>query len=227
MRMIDISSERNAMEIIDRTTSVDCEKDVRCWKSLRSLVEFMVPCCGSSCQSMTSGSVEDQDSSESSISPTVTGTIFGFRKGRVSFCIQEDRRGPNLLLLEFAMPTYLLAKEMQYGLLRIALECDKESTHDGSLFSVPVWTMYCNGRKVGFAIKRNVTENDRAVLKVMQSISVGAGVLPTVTKGDEGELMYMRATYERVVGSSDSESFHMINPDGSTGQQLSVFLLRS
>jgi uncharacterized protein (TIGR01570 family) len=48
-----------------------------------------------------------------------------------------------------------------------------------------------------------------------------------VTKGDEGELMYMRATYERVVGSSDSESFHMINPEGSTGQQLNVFLLWS
>eukprot|EP01018_Ginkgo_biloba_P034483 Gb_11191 [translate_table: standard] len=222
MRMIDISSERNAMQIIDRTTSVDCEKDVRCWRSLKSLVELMVPCCG--CQSMANPL---EDDSESNLGSTVTGTIFGYRKGRVSFCIQEDRRSPNLLLLEFAMPTYLLAKEMQYGLLRIALECDKENTRDGSLFSVPVWTMYCNGRKVGFAIKRNVTENDRTILKIMQSISVGAGVLPTETKADEGELMYMRATYERVVGSPDSESFHMINPDGSTGQQLSIFLLRS
>ncbi|XP_057829751.1 protein MIZU-KUSSEI 1 [Cryptomeria japonica] len=226
MRMIDISSERNAMQIIDRTTSVDCEKDVRCWpRSLKSLVEFMVPCCG--CQSMAGGSVDDPDT-ESTLGSTVTGTIFGYRKGRVSFCIQEDRQGPNLLLLEFAMPTYLLAKEMQYGLLRIALECDKENTREGSLFSVPVWTMYCNGRKAGFAIRRHVTENDRAILKVMQCISVGAGVLPyRETKADEGELMYMRATYERVVGSSDSESFHMINPDGSTGQQLSIFLLRS
>jgi hypothetical protein len=34
----------------------------------------------------------------------------------------------------------------------------------------------------------------------MQSISVGERVFPTVTKGDKGELMYMRETYERVVG---------------------------
>jgi uncharacterized protein (TIGR01570 family) len=75
----------------------------------------------------------------------------------VSFCIQEDCRRPNLLPLEFSMLTYLLAKEMKYVLLRIALECEKERTHDGSLFSVIAWTMYCNGRKVSFAIKFNVT----------------------------------------------------------------------
>ena len=41
------------------------------------------------------------------------------------------------------------------------------------------------------------------------------------------ELLYMRAHYEHVVGSADSESFHLINPDESPGQELSVFLLRS
>jgi hypothetical protein len=60
---ISIFLQHNAMEIIDRTTSVDCEKDVHCWRSLRSLLEFMVPCCGSSCQSMTGGSVEGHDNS--------------------------------------------------------------------------------------------------------------------------------------------------------------------
>eukprot|EP01018_Ginkgo_biloba_P032079 Gb_30976 [translate_table: standard] len=223
MRMIDLGNERGAIQIIERSTSVECEKDVRCWRSLRSLVELMVPCCG--CQSMAASLDDD---TESTLGSTVTGTIFGYRKGRVNFCLQDDSRTLNpLLLLEFAVPTYFLAKEMQYGLLRIALECDKERSHGGSLFSVPVWTMYCNGRKVGFAIRRQTTENDRAVLKLMQSVSAGAGVIPTESKADEGELMYMRATYERVVGSSDSESFHMINPVGSTGQELSIFLLRS
>lgn len=41
------------------------------------------------------------------------------------------------------------------------------------------------------------------------------------------EVMYMRANYEHVVGSADSESFHLINPDESPGQELSIFLLRS
>lgn len=69
--------------------------------------------------------------------------------------------------------------------------------------------------------------SDVAVLKLMQSVSVGAGVLPLPT-GEAGDLlMYLRASFERVVGSADSESFHMINPVGSSGQELSVFLLRS
>jgi uncharacterized protein (TIGR01570 family) len=87
--------------------------------------------------------------------------------------------------------------------------------------------MYCNGRKVGFAIRRKMSVSDVAVLKLMQSVSVGAGVLP-LAAGEAGDLlMYLRASFDRVVGSADSESFHMINPVGSSGQELSIFLLRS
>ena len=120
---------------------------------------------------------------------------------------------------------------MQYGLLRIALECGRGGQArpgSGPLFGVPVWNMYCNGRKVGFAVRRQVTEGDMAVFKTMRSVSVGAGVLPGLSKsGDGGDLMYLRANFERVIGSADSESFHMMNPVGSTGQELSIFLLRS
>lgn len=42
----------------------------------------------------------------------------------------------------------------------------------------------------------------------------------------EGELLYMRARFERVVGSRDSEAFYMLNPDGNGGPELSIFLLR-
>ena len=42
----------------------------------------------------------------------------------------------------------------------------------------------------------------------------------------EGELTYMRARFERVVGSKDAKAFYMINPDGSGGPELSVYLLR-
>jgi uncharacterized protein (TIGR01570 family) len=46
--------------------------------------------------------------------------------------------------------------------------------------------------------------------------------------------MYMRARFERVVGSRDSEAFYMMNPDsgggsnnnGGGGPELSVYLLR-
>lgn len=134
---------------------------------------------------------------------------------------------------------------MQYGLLRIALvECERRhdvKQENGSLFSVPLWSVFLNGRKIGFANRRIATESDVMVLKLMQSVSAGAGVLPSVsTKGGSprkkeceddkiyDQRMYLRAKFERVNGSVDSESFHMINPDGSSsGQELSIFLLRS
>lgn len=226
-------TSRAGIQIIRSYTSVECEKDVRCWRSLRSLLEFMLPAC---CACAPSVDDDDAESTATTtLGSTVTGTIFGQRKGRVSFCIQEDSRSAPLVVLEFPVPTLSLAKEMQHGLLRITLECYKQrSDVVGAplLFAVPVWTMYCNGRRAGFAVKRQPTERDRAILKLVESVSAGAGVIPRTgntetEQGRGGEVLYMRATYERVVGSSDSESFHMINPDGSTGQQLSVFLLRS
>ncbi|KAK2661011.1 hypothetical protein Ddye_007544 [Dipteronia dyeriana] len=229
--MIDLGSQRGAgIHIISTATSVDCAREVRFRRSFRSLVECMVPCCGfhpSSHHSLSSDT--DSSSSSSSTSTTITGTFFGYRKGRVSFCLQDHTRTSPILLLEFAVPTAYLAREMQYGLLRITLECDptKHRFSSCSLFDVPVWSMYCNGRKVGFAIRRQMTAGDATVLKLMQSVSVGAGVLPVAPKSEEGDLLYLRASFERVIGSVDSESFHMINPVGSSGQELSIFLLRS
>ncbi|KAF5455555.1 hypothetical protein F2P56_025116 [Juglans regia] len=248
MRMIDLGSQRGpALHIMDTATSVDCGREVRFRRSFRSLVECMVPCCGFQPSDSLSSDTESTHSFSSS--STVTGTFFGYRKGRVSFCLQDDTRSSPLLLLEFAVPTAYLAREMQHGVLRIALECGRQkemmirsrsssmsaaAVSSCSLFNVPVWSMYCNGRKVGFAIRRQMTVSDVAVLKQMQTVSVGAGVLPAVgpnkseVDGDGGgDLLYLRAGFERVVGSVDSESFHMINPVGSSGQELSIFLLRS
>jgi uncharacterized protein (TIGR01570 family) len=85
--------------------------------------------------------------------------------------------------------------------------------------------MYCNGRKMGLALKRQMTVSDLAVLKQMQTVSVGAGVLPVAphqseADGDGGDFMYLRVSFDRVIGSPHSESFHMINPVGSFGQEL-------
>ncbi|XP_028783502.1 protein MIZU-KUSSEI 1-like [Neltuma alba] len=160
----------------------------------------------------------------------VIGTIFGNRRGHVWFCVQHDRLSSKpILLLELSIFTNQLVQEMRFGLVRIALECDRSGLESCPLRSVPVWTMFCNGRKLGFAAKRKTSERVRLILKTMQCVSVGAGVIPSGFKTDSGseELMYMRANYEHVVGSADSESFHLINPDESPGQELSVFLLRS
>lgn len=139
-----------------------------------------------------------------------------------------------MLLIELATSTSALVKEMSSGLVRIALECEKKGGGGGgngrSLFGEPVWSMYCNGRKCGYAMLRSCTEFDWFVLSTVKSVSVGAGVIPLVVEGGggspEGELLYMRAKFERVVGSRDSEAFYMMNPDGNGGPELSIFLLR-
>lgn len=180
--------------------------------------------------------------SSTSISPSlgrkVTGTLFGNRRGHISFAVQLHPRAEPLLLLELAMSTSSLVKEMSSGLVRIALECRKTSSTASAvsrgrvrLFHEPDWTMYCNGRKCGYAVSRTCGELDWHVLTTVQSVSVGAGVIPMLEDGggcggSEGELMYMRAKFERVVGSRDSEAFYMLNPDGNGGPELSIFLLR-
>ncbi|KAG2303445.1 hypothetical protein Bca4012_062204 [Brassica carinata] len=244
--MVDLGKQRDhhhlhhRMQIINTPTTVDCAREIRLRRTLRSFIECMLPyCCTyqqpsplyqndtvSVSSSSSSSSSSDHSSSSSSI---VSGTFFGHRRGRVSFCLQEATVGsPPLLLLELAVPTAALAKEMdQEGVLRIALECDRRrssSSRSSSIFDVPVWSMYCNGRKMGFAVRRKVTENDAVLLRMMQSVSVGAGVVPL---DEEEQTLYLRARFERVTGSNDSESFHMMNPGGSYGQELSIFLLRS
>ncbi|KGN54300.1 protein MIZU-KUSSEI 1 [Cucumis sativus] len=158
----------------------------------------------------------------------VIGTIFGHRRGHVWFCVQHDRlRNKPFLLLEFPILTHQLVNEMRFGLVRIALECNRVELGFCPLRSIPIWAMSCNGRKLGFAAKKKAGEPVRSMLKTMQSTTVGAGVMPSGFGSGSEEVMYMRANYEHVVGSADSESFHLINPDECPGQELSIFLLRS
>lgn len=165
----------------------------------------------------------------------VIGTIFGHRRGHVWFCVQHDRLSTRpALLLELSILTHQLVKEMRFGLVRITLECDDRSDlATCPLRSVPVWSLHCNGRKLGFAARRKAGDKVRLMLKTMESTTVGAGALPagfgfgSGTSDSDGPVMYMRANYEHVIGSADSESFHLINPDQCPGQELSVFLLRS
>ncbi|KAG5000098.1 hypothetical protein AAZX31_08G131100 [Glycine max] len=238
-------------------TTVDCEKQVRSWRLLRSLMQLLIPTCN--CATIIE---DDQDlttttnetlrntrskyynyytpSSSSLMSSTtnITGAIFGYRRGKVSFCIQANANSNNpILLLELAVPTAILAKEMRGATLRIALESGRgDGDDDGkadTLLSTPLWTMYCNGRKVRYAVKRRPSNTDFEALRLMGSVVVGTGVMKCKELvswkklEEDDQLMYLRASFKRVRGSDNCESFHLIDPEGDIDQELSVFFFRS
>ncbi|KAG0533539.1 hypothetical protein BDA96_04G201700 [Sorghum bicolor] len=176
-----------------------------------------------------------------------TVTLFGHRRGRVSLAIHEDTRAPPLFLIELPMLTSALHREISSGTVKLALESDTRSARR-RLVEEYVWAVYCNGRKAGYAIRRkDASDDERHVLRLLRGVSMGAGVLPAapekeggVPAGPDGELTYVRARVERVVGSKDSEAFYMINPEeggnggdnnngaggGGGAPELSIFLVR-
>ena len=176
----------------------------------------------------------------------LTGTLYGHRRGHVHLAFQVDPRACPALLLELAAPTASLVREMASGLVRIALECDRAkaacafpsaaaaATSGGGggrkLVEEKVWRAYCNGKGCGYAVRRECGAADWRVLRALEAVSMGAGVIPAACGGGEGDVMYMRACFERVVGSRDSEAFYMMNPDssasGNGGPELSIYLLR-
>ncbi|GMQ11159.1 hypothetical protein CsSME_00053912 [Camellia sinensis var. sinensis] len=187
----------------------------------------------------------------------VIGTLFGYRHGHghVHFAFQKDANSEPAFLIQLATPISVLVREMASGLVRIALECDKDEEEDKEeekkavrtgrgrrrrrrlLLEESRWRTYCNGKKCGFATRRECGPKEWKVLKAVEPISMGAGVLPETNGGggeefggdggsDGGEVMYMRAKFERVVGSRDSEAFYMMNPDSNGAPELSIYLLR-
>ncbi|TKY68363.1 MIZU-KUSSEI 1 [Spatholobus suberectus] len=145
----------------------------------------------------------------------ITGTLFGHRKARVNLAFQENPNRQPFLLLELAIPTGKLLQDMGMGLNRIALECEKHPNNEKiKVVEEPIWTLFCNGKKMGYGL--------------LHAVSVAVGVLPDeMTDPHDGEFSYMRAHFERVVGSKDSETYHMMMPDGNNnGPELSVFFVR-
>ncbi|KAM3327475.1 protein MIZU-KUSSEI 1 [Capsicum galapagoense] len=159
----------------------------------------------------------------------ITGTFFGYRKGRVSLSIQESSRTLPTVVVELALLTNVLQKEMNLGMVRIALECEKRDKKEKiDLLEEPLWTMYCNGKKNGYGVKREATEEDLNVMEILKPVSMGAGVLPgkSDVEGPDGEMTYMRAHFERVVKSKDAETLYMLSPDANDGPELSIFFVR-
>lgn len=127
------------------------------------------------------------------------------------------------------MQTSSLQREMSSGMVRIALECERRREKDRLLLlAEPLWTMYYNGKKSGYAVKRGENEEDLNVMELLKPVSMGAGVLPGSSdiEGPDGEMAYVRAHFDRVVGSRDSETFYMLSPEGNTGPELTIFFIR-
>ncbi|XP_020598045.1 protein MIZU-KUSSEI 1-like [Phalaenopsis equestris] len=156
-----------------------------------------------------------------------TGTLFGHRKSRISIAIQDNSRSIPFLVLELAVPTARFMQDMGTGLLRVALECEKKPGERIRLLEEQLWCAFVNGRRIGYAQRREPNESDLQVLQLLHAVSMGAGVLPLIVSDpNDGELTYMRAYFDRVVGSRDSETFYMLNPDGNSGPELSIFFVR-
>ncbi|KAK1430591.1 hypothetical protein QVD17_13449 [Tagetes erecta] len=160
----------------------------------------------------------------------VTGTLYGYREGRVTLAIQENPKTLPIMILELELTTDVLQNEMSLGMVRIALECEKHLDKDNKvkLLEEPLWTMFFNGKKGGVGVKRDATEEDLHVIELLRQVMMGAGVLPEKVdvEGSDGELAYMRAHFDRVVGSKDSETLYMLSPDGNNGPELSIFFVR-
>lgn len=161
----------------------------------------------------------------------VVGTLFGHKHGHVHFAFQKDPNSQPAFLVELATPISGLVHEMSSGLVRIALECDKTDEKKSiRLIDEPLWRTYCNGKKCGFATTRECAPKEMRILKAVEPISMGAGVLPGNAEDsaecDSEDVIYMRAKFERVVGSRDSEAFYMMNPDSDGAAELSIYLLR-
>uniref|UniRef100_A0A7N0UYR4 Uncharacterized protein n=1 Tax=Kalanchoe fedtschenkoi TaxID=63787 RepID=A0A7N0UYR4_KALFE len=215
-------------------TAVDCQNQVRSWRLLRSLMEFLIPTC--SCAFVEEHEAADsnkmihhhhqnitymhQPSSKRHAisikdSTEVIGTMYSYRGGKMCFSVQTSHNSSPALLLELAVPRKTLAREMQGGVLHIEL---KNETSGGGRCDGLVWSMYCNGKRVGEAVKRRAGVEDLEMMGLMGWVESGAG---TIHKGRR-EVVYLRARFQRERGPFDVESFHLIDPEGRIGQELSI-----
>ncbi|CAN6236399.1 unnamed protein product [Urochloa humidicola] len=207
-------------------------------------------------------------SSATSSKHRLTGTLFGYRDGRVSLSLQDNARCRPTLVVELALPTHALLRELgAHAGARIVLESEKHVDNggggegagsaeagggeggagagaggvggasfkhhnhqddDGWVLEEPMWTMFCNGKRVGYAVRREPTEEDIAVLETLWAVTMGGGVLPgrSDVDGPDGEMAYMRRSFEHTVGSRDSESLYMVGPPGGDGPELAIFFVR-
>ncbi|KAG1337908.1 putative protein MIZU-KUSSEI 1 [Cocos nucifera] len=160
----------------------------------------------------------------------VTGTLFGLRHGHhrnVHLAFQPDPKSPPVVLIKLATTTGPFIADLASGPVRFVLECRKRT--DGSSAAPPweeeEWKEFCNGRVCGSAWRRRHGDVDRKVLEALRPVAFGAGMMPD-DEGSSGDLIYMRARFEREVRSRDSEAFYMIGSESEGHPEISIFMLR-
>ncbi|OMO84201.1 hypothetical protein COLO4_22165 [Corchorus olitorius] len=153
--------------------------------------------------------------------PLVTGTIICPINGnKIKLCLQETTKSVHYVLIELPISTAAFSSSIQCGVLRIVLEPVLDPGR-----SSESWTTYCNGKKVGFARMLGAGE-EQWLLQMMEMVSAGAGIL--LHKDSEaGGYKYLRGQFDRVVGSDDSEAYHLVDPSYCFGQELSIFFLNN
>ncbi|KAJ1293745.1 hypothetical protein BS78_01G092400 [Paspalum vaginatum] len=169
----------------------------------------------------------------------VRGTLFVPSAGdrRVRLFLQEHggdddpAAGDGRFFLVLDLPPGLAGADVAAA-GRIVLEYQRQwapaaaASHGGALLCSPKWLVYCNGRRVGFAARRDgPSDAEGWVLDKLRAVTAGAGRLPG------GGVEYLRGRFERIVASSDAESFHLVEPVGWPGAGgcdggLSIFFHR-
>ncbi|KAF8661538.1 hypothetical protein HU200_056959 [Digitaria exilis] len=167
-----------------------------------------------------------------------TGTLYGHQRARITVAFHESPGTPPCLLLDIAVPTAKFIQDVSAaGMVRVTLECEKQQQQQHEavaqprrlLMDEPVWAAEVNGESVGYASRRDMTQRDARVMQMLHATSMGAGVLPAeMSHQHDGEFTYMRAHFDRVVGSKDAETYYMHNPEGgATGPELTIFFIRT
>jgi hypothetical protein len=68
----------------------------------------------------------------------LTGTLFGYRDGRVSLSLQQNARCQPTLIVELALPTHALLRELgAHAGARIVLEVEKRAEQSGDAGRLP------------------------------------------------------------------------------------------
>lgn len=192
------------------------------WNIFKPALDVFVPCC--ICHPLLLFSPYSPPATV----PMVTGTIIcPVNNGRVKLAMQNHAETSLFVTLELPLHTPHFAALVHSESNRIVFTCPREP--DGGsrrpLLSAPVWAMLCNGRKMGFAVRRAGSDKDASLLDMIRAVSAGAGLLPD--KEGFGEHKYLRGQFVRTVGSADSEAYHLVDPSGCFGQELSLFFLRN
>lgn len=131
--------------------------------------------------------------------------------------MQNTPECPPNTVIELPIKTHVLFKDLSStGTVRITLQCEKKpSDAQTKLLENPNWTVLCNGKKGGCGVRRDPTEDDLAAMKLLDHVSMGAGVLPgkSDVDGSDGEITYTRSGFDHVVSCRDSETLYIISPD--------------